>query len=138
MSRAQDADYQPKAKVIEQPELNPEGFDLRVQIKDANTGKVIRHQPYTCHIVGGSKLFERPKGSGNLYYESGLSAGRLGRDGQGNKYADTTKAHIEIAEAKEVTLEAIASENESLKAELAALKAEQTAATAKKEVSPKK
>lgn len=52
-----------------------QGFDLRVDIKDPSTGKVLVHQPYVmrCSASEGV-LFERPPGSGYWYHANGLIA----------------------------------------------------------------
>lgn len=62
------------AKLLENP--NPEKFDTRVHIRDAR-GNMVHKQPYKLHIIGGKKYYERPVGSGNLWYENNESAGRM-------------------------------------------------------------
>jgi hypothetical protein len=59
-----------------------QGFDLRTHIRDPKTGQVIKKQPYKLYIgkFDGSnvgKFYERPVGSGNLFYENGAVAGRM-------------------------------------------------------------
>lgn len=127
-----EADYQPKPKVIEHPERNPsEGFDLRTHIKDAKTGKLIRVQPYTRRVVNSVVYYERPVGSGNLFFESGLAAGRRipdSKDAKGNVTykIDEQASHIEYVASitQERTMDGVVDENEALRKELAALKAE--------------
>ena len=46
-------------------------FDLKTHIRDAKTGHITRRQPYRLHIKNGNKLFERPPGSGQMFYENG-------------------------------------------------------------------
>ena len=53
------------------------GFDLRVQIRDPKTGAVIRTQPYVLHDINDQEVFERPVGSGNVFWKSGEAAGRV-------------------------------------------------------------
>ena len=132
MSRAQDQDYQPKPKIQENPEWNGVGFDLRVLIRDAKTGEVIRHQPYNRHCVGRFVYYERPIGSGNLFYGDGKEAGRWVRGETGEYFADTAAAHVTVREPEEEKqdMSAMADENETLKRELAAAKAEIEALTA--------
>jgi len=140
MSKAQDQDYQPKPKVQENPEWNGVGFDLRVLIRDAKTGEVIRHQPYNRHCVGRYVYYERPIGSGNLFYGDGKPAGRWVRGESGEYYADTGAEHRAITEARELSgldAQALSEENETLKAELAALKGELEQATAP-QITPEK
>ena len=132
MSRAQDQDYQPKPKIQENPEWNGVGFDLRVLIRDAKTGEVIRHQPYNRHCVGRFVYYERPIGSGNLFFGDGKPAGRWVRGETGEYFADTAAAHVTVREPEEEKqdMSAMADENETLKRELAAAKAELEALTA--------
>lgn len=134
MSRAQDADYQPKPEIIEHPARVGNGFDLRTHIKDAKTGETIKIQPYRRFSVGLSTYFERPKFSGNLYYEDNKPAGRRiskGKDSVGNELweIDLQAKHIDyVAATTHLTrAEDIAKENETLRAELAALQAEKEA-----------
>lgn len=120
----QDLDYQPKAAVTEHPQKNPGSFDLRTHVKDAKTGRLLYEQNYDLHIVGGVKYFERPCGSGNLWYESGEAAGRWE---QGQAHPD--KAHIAFTAptTDQRTPEGVVAENEALRAEIAAMKAEKEA-----------
>lgn len=54
-----------------------EGFDRRGQIRDPKTGNIKVWQPYTEHVRKEGTFLERPKGSGNLFYEDGSAAGRI-------------------------------------------------------------
>lgn len=133
---SQDNDYPSQAKIIESPEYIPGSFDLRVTVKNAKTGEVIKHQPYNLHCDGKDKYFERPIGSGNLFYGSGQPAGRWMRNPDWKKgssvpeyYANTEAEHVEfeVTQARQLTVEAMQAaeaDNASLRAELAALKAE--------------
>ncbi len=120
-TEAQDLSYQPKAKVIEHPQRDAStGFDYRVHIKDATTGKLIRIQDYAKHMRGGEVLLERPIGSGNCFREGGQEAGRWDTE----KWSKISDTHIEVAEAPANHMEALTQRNEALEREIAALKAE--------------
>jgi len=128
MSKEQDASYQPRATVIEHPPHNPaEGFDRRVHIMDAKTGKLIKYQPHTLHIVGGNEYYEFPVSSGNLFYRSGEKAGRWLKTENGWG-AVTTAEHVEFATplTEDQSIAALNEKNAALEAELAALKAERS------------
>ncbi len=125
MSTVQDRDYQPKAKVIEHPQRDEStGFDNRVHIKDAKTGKLIRIQHYARHAKGAEILFERPIGSGNCFFENGVSAGRWDL----TQWAKISDNHIEVAAAPANQMEHLEQQNAALTAELSALRAEAKAA----------
>ena len=100
------------------------GFDTRVHITDAKTGRLLKFQPYKLHVVGGVEYYERPVKSGNLFYPDGKVAGRWVEGPNKQMYADTNAEHIEFvaAESEWQTEDAVRSENEALRAELAALK----------------
>lgn len=57
-----------------------EGFDIRVTHRDPKSGAVVRQDPYILRVIGEGgnkrKLFERPKGSGNLWNRQGEPIGR--------------------------------------------------------------
>lgn len=138
MSREQDREYQPRAKVIEVPERAPEGFDLRTHVKDGKTGQPIREQHYRLRIVGGTKYFERPVGSGNLWYESAEAAGRWAATDQMDKKGKPVFAvnpdapHLAYSAPKSAaeTNEELQDENAELRKELAARDAELERVTA--------
>lgn len=67
--------YLAKQKQAKKEEAAP-GFDLRSRITDKN-GEVLQKQDYFIHIKGGTSYYERPVGSGNLYFLSGEPAGRM-------------------------------------------------------------
>lgn len=114
-----------KLKVIEHPEHDPStGFDYRVHIKDAKTGRVIRIQNYSRHARGGEVLLERPSGSGNCFFENGEPAGRWDL----TKWERIADKHIAVAPAPANREEALEQENEALQRELAALRAESSSA----------
>ena len=111
-----------KGQVVEQPVRDHStGFDYRVQVKDAKTGRLIRKQDYCKHSRGTEVLLERPIGSGNAFFENGESAGRWDFK-LWKKIADEHNAVAPQAASFE---EELMQRNEQLEAELAALKAEQ-------------
>lgn len=63
-------------------EETPKGFDLVVTHRDPKTGLVVRENPYILRVIGetGSsekqRLWERPKGSGNLFDKHNNPVGR--------------------------------------------------------------
>lgn len=57
------------------PIKNP-GFDLVVQHRDPKTGRVVKVNPYRMIAHEGVQYFERPKHSGNLWFQNGEPAGR--------------------------------------------------------------
>lgn len=60
-------------------------FDIRVQHRDRKTGRIQQNNTYRLHIVQGKRYFERPTGSGHLYYESNEPAGQLVWENDGKK-----------------------------------------------------
>jgi len=50
-------------------------FDMRVTKRNPKTGAIISTDPYRLRITKEGKTFERPVGSGNLWYEDGEVAG---------------------------------------------------------------
>jgi len=52
-------------------------FDLVVHRRDAKTGRVTSTNPYRLHVIDAVEYFERPKGSGNLWFRNNEAAGRL-------------------------------------------------------------
>lgn len=111
-------------KLLQNP--HPGKFDTRVQIRDKH-GEVVHMQPYTCHVLDGSKYFERPKQSGNVFYEDGSPAGRVTRTLNGNKAAlkfDEGAAHIAMKTPVDEKRE-LADQLQAAKDELAAIKKEQ-------------
>lgn len=51
-------------------------FDKIVQVRDKH-GNLVSENHYAYHIIDGSPYFERPIGSGNLFYPNGDPAGRM-------------------------------------------------------------
>lgn len=57
------------------------GFDLVVTHRDEKTGEVTWVNPYTLRVIqaadgGKTRLWERPKNSGNLFDKAGRAVGR--------------------------------------------------------------
>lgn len=65
-------------------------FDKLVHVRDQH-GVLIDENHYAYHIIEGTPYFERPIGSGNLFYPNGDPAGRL----EGREVLEG-KAHIEF------------------------------------------
>jgi len=76
------------------PEESPQGFDLRSRITDKN-GEVLQKQDYFIHLKGGHSYFERPVGSGNLFFLSGEPAGRMETNESGGKSINEQAEHQE-------------------------------------------
>lgn len=110
-----------------------EKFDLRTHVTDPATSKTKAVNTYRLHVLKGVRYFERPVGSGNVWYESGQSAGRIAFKENGEAVVNEKAEHIdyvpplsgdmklaaELAAAKAAAAEA--------QAELAAIKAEREA-----------
>lgn len=110
-------------------------FDLRSRITNAE-GEVEQQQDYFIYIEGGQKYFERPLGSGNLFYANGESAGRVEKDENKKNSFDTQAEHKDFKAPADPNAEA----EEKLKhsqAELAAMKKELSAIKAEKEQAEK-
>lgn len=60
-------------EVVESPPRDPSvGFDLRVEIFDSRTGRLIKHQPYVRHSHRErGVVYER---GGKYFYENGQEA----------------------------------------------------------------
>lgn len=108
----------PKEQQVEQK------FDLQTHVRD-KYGKLIKTNPYRRYCRGGEVYYERPVGSGNLWYENNEPAGRM----IDNK-VDRTAAHVEftapVSEDQKLVKAVLdtKAENEALRRELEALKAE--------------
>lgn len=111
-------------KIMENP--TPHLFDKRVHIRDTK-GRLLHVQPYRLHIISGRQYFERPKGSGNLFFENGDHAGRI----KAGNLVDPKAEHIEYvvpktgAEKLYDDLQVRTQELEAARAELEAIKKEQ-------------
>jgi len=102
-------------------------FDLKVQHRDAKTGRITEVNPYRLHIKGNKKYYERPVGSGNLWFEDGTPANAhkeytapLTND---QKMAAEFSAKDSKIRATEEKLAASEKELKEIKAEAAAKKA---------------
>ncbi len=60
-------------------------FDIKVQHRNVKTGRIQQNNTYRLHIVQGKRYFERPLGSGHLYYETGEAAGQIEWENEGKK-----------------------------------------------------
>lgn len=117
-------------------------FDLKVTIRDPKTGGIIAKNPYRLHIQGGSKFYERPVNSGNVYTEDGEPAGRCKpkfnkKSGKQEGVEILPEAEHEAWTAPVTADQAVANqlvsqsnELEALKLELASIKAESVAVKA--------
>lgn len=112
---------------------DPNKFDLRTHYWDA-TGKLVKRDPYVLYVRDGVQYYERPVGSGNLWFENNQPAGRMSRkthpDGKSHKQFDHAATHIEFTEPlsgeqeMHYELELERMQNAELKRELDAIKAE--------------
>lgn len=115
-----------KQDLYNDPKEVKKGFDLQVTFRDEKTGVVTHTDPYVLRVVSGTKYWERPAGSGNIFNAKGEAIGRWEK----NAFVPNAK-HVayappetrdqklarEIAETK--------SQNEVLMKELESLRAEQ-------------
>lgn len=120
---------QHEAKKAQLQAKGPEGFDLRSNIKNRD-GEVETQQDYFIHLEQSQQYFERPVGSGNLFFLSGEEAGRVVIDEDGKKKFDFQAEHelvsARMSEEEEMKHELKASRAaaEALQKELAAIKKE--------------
>lgn len=118
------------------PQAEPK-FDLATHKRD-KYGRVLQINPYRLHVIDGLKGFERPVGSGNLWYENNEPMGRL-KEVVDEKTKKVTRSfeigapHVEYVPPLTAD-QKIAQENAeqktknaALESELAQLKAEQAA-----------
>ncbi len=108
---------------------------LIVHHRDDKTGQVKSEDAYVLHVIGGEngekmRLFERPKGSGNVFDGQGRPAGRWDKNARegsrflkGVEHIAFTAPETQDQKLKREMIETN-SENAALKAELAAIKAE--------------
>jgi hypothetical protein len=68
----------------------PSGFDYRVHIFDAKTGKLVKYQPYQMVIKDGITKIERPIGSGNWFHPNGEPVKTEKKDKANESKADST------------------------------------------------
>ena len=113
-------------------------FDLVTHKRD-KYGKIININHYRLHCIEGLKGFERPVGSGNLWYENNSPMGRIKetKNDKGHlvRSFDLGAEHVSFTPAltgdakAAYELEALKNQSAALQAELEALRAEQKAAT---------
>lgn len=123
-------------------------FDLKTHTTDALTGKVTLTNPYRLRIIGASKYFERPVGSGNLWTEADEPcgrwiAGKVDADAAHTEWiaptTGTEKIQLELKSARE-TEAALRAELDAIKAEheKAVIAKAQATISTKKEAVPEK
>lgn len=114
-----------------------EKFDLRTHIRDKK-GRLVATNTYRCHIVNGSKFFERPVGSGNLWFEDGTAAGRwvAGKVDKGAEHIAYTAPQA-APDTFATELQNAKSEAEQLRREIAAIKNDQKMAALEKQEAAK-
>lgn len=108
-----------------------EKFDLIVHRRDKKTGRVTEVNAYVMRKHQGVSYFERPKGSGNLFFENNEPAGRYeaGKFNLEAKHIDWV-APLSPEESVQQAVASAMSENARLKAELSEIKREQKYAKA--------
>jgi uncharacterized small protein (DUF1192 family) len=79
----------------------PQGFDLMVTHRDPKTGLITKQDPYTLIVGSGenggkTRMWERPKGSGNLWNKRGEPIGRFVAKGDGKREYDAKAKHVEF------------------------------------------
>jgi hypothetical protein len=100
-------------------------FDRKVHIRDTKTGKLLHVNAYTEHIRQNEGTYlERPKGSGNLWYEDGKPAGRFHRSKKYSEQVELGVDHVAFVSTAQT-------ENEKLREALAASEAKNIALEAK-------
>lgn len=118
--------------VNEKEEVVSKGFNLVVHHRNPKTGLVEKADPYILRVCdagngGRTRLWERPKGSGNLYEKSGKPCGRW-IDGKHDSKAEHIAFVAPLTSDQKLAAESI--ENKvriaELERELAAIKAEKT------------
>lgn len=125
-------------------ELKPK-FDILVTHRDPKTGQVTHSTPYTMRAFKGGedgstiKVWERPVGSGNVFWGDGKPAGRW-VDGQFVKGAPHVRYVAPETQDQKIAraLNEKDSEIEALRKELAAIKADSAPKAPVKEETKKK
>lgn len=126
---------------------DPNKFDLTVHHRD-RLGRVLKVVPYRLHVYEGRRLFERPVGSGNVWYENNEPAGRmeftiLGTGQQKKKWNEAAKHELwvpPVSEDARVSEEnaKLQKANEQLMQELENIRAERAGEPAKDVLSARK
>jgi len=97
-----------------------------VHHRDERTKRVVKVNPYRLFVHKGTRYFEWPKGSGNLWYENREPAGRLSESGEpviGAKHEDF-EPPMTADEQLAIQQMSLEQENRRLQAELTAIKKE--------------
>lgn len=121
------------------PEEGQQGFDLVVHKRHPKTGKTVSVNPYRLYSIQGTQYFERPKGSGNLFYKDGSEAGRM-IEGKVDSKAEHIEWKVEPTQ-DELTAQSLAAKDQEidrLKREVEAIKREKKLAAAGKQASSAK
>ena len=115
-------------------EAKPEGFDLRTHYWDRETKRLSHINPYRLHTIDGVQYFERPKGSGNVFWKDGAPAGVIDLK---SMQVDLEASHVEwvaplTQEQKEQEeVRAVLAQNEELRRELEMIKKDKEPVVAK-------
>lgn len=124
-------------KVVETQEENKvKGFDLMVTHRDPQTGVITKVDPYIARVIaapdgGKTTIYERPKGSGNLWNKKGEPVGRwvVGKDGRGKQDKDAAHVAFVPPQTEDQIIRAEMTKDKSkiaeLEREIASIKAEQ-------------
>lgn len=110
-----------------QEEVRKGGFNpLIVHSRDTKTNRVVEANPFRVIVEKGTRFYEWPKSSGNLWYENRMPAGRL-EDGGVIRGAKHAKWAAPVTEDQKVGQQnaALVQENKKLMSELASIKQEQ-------------
>lgn len=120
--------------------LSEPKFNLQTHFFNSR-GQLTKTNPYRLFVNAGVKLFERPKNSGNIFYENGEPAGRVEfvKDAKGRTTREINHdaAHIEYraplvgAEKLYAEMDEMKKANASILAELQAIRAEKAKLEAK-------
>lgn len=116
---------------------DPNKFDLRTHVWDSQ-GHLVEKNLYRNYIIDGRQYFERPRNSGNLWFENNKPAGRVelvfGENGKiSSKKFEFDAPHKEFSaplegdEKLHFELEQSKMRNAQLELEIAAIKKEATA-----------
>jgi len=123
------------AKSIKEKETVAVGFDLTVTHRN-QYGEIVKQDPYTLIVSAGSdggkvKLWERPKGSGNVWNRKGEPIGRYLRDertGRGKFHAGAPHVEVVAPASPEEMYEKLTKDQaariKALESELRAMQAE--------------
>ncbi len=113
---------------MEKQEALKGGFDpLVVHVRDTKTNRIASANPFRVIVEKGTRFYEWPKSSGNLWYEDRMPAGRLEDNGTIVRGEDHKSWAAPVTEDQRVGIanETLKQENKKLMAELASIKQEQ-------------